>query len=305
MGSLATTTTTTPQRSTLWRRLEPHRAGYLFILPMLVLFLLFRIWPTIQGVLLSFQDYRINGGSTWLGFENYRDLFADDIFWGALKVTATYVVISVPLTTISALALALLINRAIRGITLYRAIYFLPYVTSLVMVSVIWLWVYRVDGGLLNGILVGIGLDPVRWLQDKNLVIPSLAIMAAWKGVGYSMMILLAGLKAIPESLTEASQVDGATSWQTFWRITLPNLRPVLFFVVVIESIGAFQVFDPMYVMTNGGPIRASYSLVYMLYDESFKFQNFGYSAAIGMVLFAITFSVTMLQRLMFGRDEK
>jgi multiple sugar transport system permease protein len=300
MGSLATT----PHRPSLWRRTEPHRAGYLFILPVLVLFLLFRIWPTIHGVILSFQDYRINGNTTFLGLENYRDLVADPIFWGALKVTATYALISVPLTTISALGLALLINRAIRGITIYRAIYFLPYVTSLVMISVIWLWVYRVDGGLLNGILTGLGLEPVRWLQDKSLVIPSLAIMAAWKGVGYSMMILLAGLKAIPETLTEASQVDGATSWQTFWRITLPMLRPVLFFVIVIESIGAFQVFDPMYVMTNGGPIRASYSLVYMLYDESFKFQNFGYSAAIGMVLFGITFCVMMLQRFMFGRSD-
>lgn len=271
---------------------------------MLTLFILFRIWPTIQGVLLSFQDYRMNGGSTFIGLENYRDLVDDAIFWGALKVTATYALISVPLTTIAALGMALLINRAIRGITFYRAIYFLPYVTSLVMISVIWSWVYRVDGGLLNGVLTSIGLDRVRWLQDQDLVIPSLAIMAAWKGVGYSMMILLAGLKAIPETLTEASQVDGATGAQTFWRITLPLLKPVLFFVIVIESIGAFQVFDPMYVMTNGGPIRSSYSLVYMLYDESFKFQNFGYGAAIGMVLFLITFSVTMIQRLMFGRDD-
>lgn len=300
MGSLAATS----GRSSFWRRTESHRIGYLFILPVLVLFILFRIWPTIHGVILSFQDYRINGNSTWLGLENYRDLLSDDVFWGALRVTATYVVISVPLTTVMALSLALLINRALRGINFFRAIYFLPYVTSLVMVSVIWSWVYRGDGGLLNGVLTTIGLEPVRWLTSQQMVIPSLAIMAAWKGVGYSMMILLAGLKAIPETLTEASQVDGATSWQTFWRITLPNLRPVLFFVVVIESIGAFQVFDPMYVMTNGGPVRSSYSLVYMLYDESFKFQNFGYGAAIGMVLFLITFSVMMIQRLMFGKDE-
>ncbi len=172
------------------------------------------------------------------------------------------------------------------------------------MISVIWSWVYRADGGLLNSILEGLGLDSVRWLQDKDLVIPSLAVMSAWKGVGYSMMILLAGLKAIPETLTEASRVDGAGSWQTFWRITLPLLKPVLFFVVVIETIGSFQVFDTMYVMTNGGPVRASYSLVYMLYDESFKFQNFGYAASIGVVLFFITFMVMMLQRLMFGKND-
>jgi multiple sugar transport system permease protein len=299
MSSYATTHT-----PTLWRRLERHRVGYAFILPVLILFVLFRIWPAINGFLLSFQDYRLSGETTYLGLQHYRDLLSDKLFWGALKVTATYAVISVPLTTVVALGLALLINRAIRGISLYRAIYFLPYVTSLVMVSVVWSWIYRRDGGMLNGLLTGIGLEPIHWLQDKSLVIPSLAIMATWKGVGYSMMILLAGLKAVPETLSEASQVDGATAAQTFWRITLPLLRPVLFFVVVIETIGAFQVFDTMYVMTNGGPVRASYSLVYLLYDESFKFQNFGYAAAIGMVLFLITFSVTMLQRLMFGRSN-
>ncbi|HWV24820.1 MAG TPA: sugar ABC transporter permease [Thermomicrobiales bacterium] len=300
MGSLATTRSA----PSLWRRLERHRVGWAFILPVFVLFAVFRIWPAINGFLLSFQDYRLAGGTTYQGLRNYRDLFDDKVFWGALRVTLKYAVIAVPLTTVMSLAFALLINRAIRGITLYRAIYFLPYVTSLVMVSVIWSWVYRADGGLLNGVLTGIGLEPVKWLSSKQMVIPSLAIMAAWKGVGYSMMILLAGLKAIPETLTEASQVDGATGAQTFWRVTLPLLRPVLFFVLVIETIGAFQVFDTMYVMTNGGPVRASYSLVYMLYDESFKFMNFGYGAAIGMILFLITFVVMMLQRLMFGRSD-
>ena len=300
MGSYATPSS----RTSLWRRLEPHRVGYAFILPVFLLFVFFRIWPSLHGFLLSFQDYRLAGGTTWMGLENFRDLFDDKVFWGALKVTLTYAAIAVPLTTVVSLGFALLINRAIRGISIYRAIYFLPYVTSLVMISVIWSWVYRVDGGLLNGLLGGIGIEPIRWLQNKQLVIPSLAIMATWKGVGYSMMILLAGLKAIPESLSEASQVDGATASQTFWRITLPLLKPVLFFVIVIESIGSFQVFDAMYVMTNGGPVRASYSLVYMLYDESFKFMNFGYGAAIGMVLFAITFTVMMLQRLMFGQSE-
>lgn len=300
MSSYATPTS----RPSLWQRSERHRVGLAFILPVLVLFLLFRIWPAINGALLSFQDYKLSGDSTFVGLQHFRDLFNDKIFWGALKVTALYAAISVPLTTVAAVSLALLINRAIRGINIYRAIYFLPYVTSLVMISVIWSWVYRADGGLLNSILEGIGLEPVRWLQDKDLVIPSLAVMSAWKGVGYSMMILLAGLKAIPETLTEASRVDGAGSWQTFWRITLPLLKPVLFFVVVIETIGSFQVFDAMYVMTNGGPVRASYSLVYMLYDESFKFQNFGYAASIGMVLFFITFMVMMLQRLMFGKND-
>lgn len=287
-----------------WNRTDRLRTGYGFVLPVLVLFVAFRIWPTINGFLLSFQDYRLMGGSTWLGLEHYRYLLQDDLFWHSLRVTLTYAAIAVPLTTVLALGLALLINQAMRGIGFYRAIYFLPYVTSLVMVAVIWKWVYRNDGGLLNNILTAIGLPGVDWLTGSEMVLPSLAIMATWKGVGYAMMILLAGLKAIPDSLHEASAVDGATGAQTFWRVTLPLLKPVLFFVVVIETIGSFQVFDAIYVMTGGGPVRASYSLVYQLYDEGFKFQNFGYASAIGVVLFLIVFSVTMIQRLMFGRDD-
>lgn len=278
--------------------------GYLFIFPALALFIVFRIWPTAHGLLLSFQDYRINRPTMWIGLEHYRYLLDDKIFWHSLRVTVTYALIAVPLSTVFAMGLALLINRAIRGISLFRAIYFLPYITSLVMVSVVWSWVYRTNGGLLNSLLDPFGIGPIKWLTSKQMVLPSLAIMAVWKGVGYSMMILLAGLKAIPAELSEASAVDGATGGQTFWRVTLPLLKPVLFFVVVIETIGSFQVFDAIFVMTQGGPVRASYSLVYMLYDESFKFGNYSYGAAIGIVLFLMTFSVTMLQRIMFGKGS-
>jgi multiple sugar transport system permease protein len=287
-----------------WRRSEKHRIGFAFVLPVLVLFIVFRIWPAINGLLLSFQDYRINGPTTWVGLEHFRFMMQDDIFWHSLKITAIYAAIAVPLSTVTALALALLVNRALRGISFYRAIYFLPYITSLVMVSVVWSWVYKTNGGLLNSLLATINLGPVKWLTSQDMVLPSLAIMATWKGVGYAMMILLAGLRAIPPELGEASSVDGANSWQTFSRVTLPLLKPVLFFVVVIETIGSFQVFDAVFVMTQGGPVRASYSLVYMLYDESFKFGNYGYAAAIGMVLFVITFGVMTLQRLMFGRQD-
>lgn len=284
-----------------WRKLEKHVIGLGFVLPVLVLFIMFRIWPAINGLLLSFQDYKINRPTNWVGFEHFRFLIQDDIFWHSLRVTFTYALIAVPLSTCAALGLALLINRALRGISFYRAIYFLPYITSLVMVSVVWSWVYKTNGGLLNSLLGTIDLGPVKWLTSQDMVLPSLAIMATWKGVGYAMMILLAGLRAIPHELGEASAVDGATGAQTFWRVTLPLLKPVLFFVVIIETIGSFQVFDAVFVMTQGGPVRASYSLVYMLYDESFKFGNYSYAAAIGVVLFLITFGVTMIQRLMFG----
>jgi multiple sugar transport system permease protein len=183
-------------------------------------------------------------------------------------------------------------------VQVFRAIFFLPYVTSTVMTAVIWLWILRpTDNGLLNSILIRFGYEPVAWLQREDTVLPALALMSTWKGFGYSMLILVAGLQAIPQMYQEAAKVDGANGWQLFWQITMPLLKPVLFFVIVIESISSFQVFDAIYVMTGGGPARASYSLVYMIYNEGFVFFDFGYAATIGVALFVIIFAFTLLER--------
>ncbi|MGH2562754.1 MAG: carbohydrate ABC transporter permease [Thermomicrobiales bacterium] len=288
-----------------WRkRLRETGVGYAFILPMLVLFVVFRIWPAVWSFLLSFQDYRLRGGSEWLGFENYQRLRDDDDFWQALKVTFIYAAIAVPLTTVLSLAMAVLVNQKLRAMSFFRALYFLPYITSLVMVGVIWKWIYHNPDGLLNSVLGTVSLGPISWLESDRLVLPSLAIMSAWKGLGYAMMILLAGLRSIDPNVLEAAAVDGATGWQRFFQVTLPLLKPVLFFVIVIETIGAFQVFDAIYVMTGGGPVRASYSLVYKLYDEGFRFLDFGYASAIGVVLFAMVMCVSLIQRAMFGKND-
>jgi multiple sugar transport system permease protein len=196
-----------------------------------------------------------------------------------------------------------LVNRALRGMSFFRALYFLPYITSMVMVGVIWKWIYRIDTGLLNSFLGLLHGPRIPWLEGDHLVLVSLAIMSAWKSMGYSMMIPLAGLRAIPSVYLEAAALDGATARQRFVKITLPLLKPVLFFVV-IETIGSFQVFDAIYLMTGGGPVRASYSLVYMLYDQGFRYANFGYASAIDIVLFAIVLSLALLQRAIFGRTD-
>lgn len=287
-----------------WRRSGQARAAYAFILPVLILFLTFRVWPNIQAFIISFQDYRISGESEFIGLANYQRLLDDPIFWGAMRVTVVYALIAVPLTTVVAMALALLINRALEGISFFRALYFLPYITSFVMVAVIWKTIYRRNDGLLNQLLDVFSLGPVPWLESQELVLPSIAIMATWKGVGYSMMILLAGMRSIPASYLEAAAVDGATPRQRFFHIVLPLLRPIIFFVVVIETISSFQIFDAIYVMTAGGPIRASYSLVYMMYDEGFGFFDFGYASAIGVVLFGMVLMVSLIQRAMFGRGD-
>jgi multiple sugar transport system permease protein len=287
----------------LWRRSAQARAAYGFILPVLVLFLLFRVWPNVHAFIISFQDYRITGESEFLGLANYRRLIDDAVFWGALRVTIVYALIAVPLTTVLALMLALLINRTLEGIGFFRALFFLPYITSFVLVAVIWKWIYRRNEGLLNELLGIFSLGPFPWLESQQMVLPSIAIMAAWKGVGYSMMIFLAGIRGIPATYLEAAAVDGATASQRFFHITFPLLRPIVFFVVVIETISSFQVFDAIYVMTGGGPIRASYSLVYMMYDEGFRFFDFGYASSIGVVLFGMVLMVSLLQRAMFGRE--
>lgn len=289
-----------------WRRSHEARWAYLFVLPVFLLFLVFRFGPVVASFLLSLTAYEIGGDVTWLGDDNYRQLVDDPVFWNALEVTVKYTAIVLPLITVTSLGLALLVHRAIRGVGLFRAVFFLPYVTSTVMTAVIWLWILRpTKSGLLNSLLERFGYEPVGWLQDQHTVLPALAVMSTWKGFGYSMLILVAGLQAIPQMYQEAASVDGASSWRVFWHITLPLLKPVLFFVIVIESISSFQVFDAIYVMTSGGPARASYSLVYMIYNQGFVYFNFGYAAAIGVVLFAVIFALTLIERRLLNGGEQ
>lgn len=289
-----------------WRRMmrsDGAAIGFLFVLPYVVLFLIFRIGPTIAGFLLSFTEYGITGTVEFIGLDNFTRLFADDLFWTALWVTVVYTVLSVPLVMIVSLAMALLSNRTLRGIAVYRTMFFLPVVTSFVISGIVWLWLYAEDGPL-NWMFGLIGVGPVPWLQSEALVLPSLSLLTVWARFGYDMLILLAGLLAIPPDYHEAAAVDGASAWQRFRHITLPLLRPALFFVLVLELIHSFQVFDTIYVMTAGGPVRASYSLVFLIYDQGFRYFDFGYASAAGVVLFVITLVVSLVQRRLLGREK-
>lgn len=273
-----------------------------FIAPYVVLFFVFRIGPAVAGMLLGFGSYQINGTTHWVGLANFRALFGDSLFWNAMRVTVEYTIIAVPLTVVVSLGMALLCTRSIRGIKVYRALYFLPVITSLVTTSVIWEWIYSSNGPA-NWFFQSIGLGAVSWLSSSAMVLPSLSLVSVWTRFGFDMLILLAGLLAIPQQYTEAAMIDGASAWQRFWRVTLPQLKPALFFVVVLELIQSFQVFDIIYVMTGGGPGDASYSLVYLIYDQGFNFFNFGYASAAGVVLFAITLVVSLWQRWVFRGD--
>ncbi|MFG1627153.1 carbohydrate ABC transporter permease [Kribbella sp. NPDC049227] len=278
--------------------------GLLFVAPMLALFLVFRFLPVVGAFLLSLTDYRLSGRWTFVAVDNYTRLLQDDLFRQSLVVTLTYTVIFVPLTVLLSLGTAIMLQQVVWNRGFFRSVFFLPYVTSIVLAAVIWKWIYDAQDGLLNAVLGLVSVGPVDFLGQSGSVLPSIAVTSAWKGFGYSMLILLAGLQAVPKSYLEAAMIDGAGSWQRFRYITLPQLRPVLFFVLVIETIGAFQVFDAMYVMTGGGPVRSSYSLVYLLYDSGFKYFDFGYASAIGLVLFLIVLIVSLVQRRLVGRDD-
>jgi multiple sugar transport system permease protein len=285
------------------RTLRDPVTGLLFVLPMLVLFVIFRFVPTLGAAGMSLTDYKISGEWSFVGADNYARLLDDPNFLSSLRVTLVYVAIYVPLTVLVALGTALLLNAVVFAKGIFRGMLFLPYVTSFVLAAVIWKWMYEFDG-LLNGLLAKLDLGPVGFLQESSLVLPALAMVSVWKGFGYSMLILLAGLKSIPPSYLEAATVDGASSWQRFRQITLPLLRPALFFVIVIETIGAFQTFDTIYVMTGGGPARASYTLIYGLYDQGFRFFDFGYAATLGVVLFALVLLVSLIQRRLLDREN-
>ena len=281
-------------------------AGLLFVLPTLVIFAAFKFVPIFGAGAMSLTEYRLNGDITFLGAENYTRLFADPHFWGALGVTIGYVLIFVPMIISVSLGGALLLNNLIRYNGVFRALLFIPYLCSFVLAGIIWMWIFD-DAGPLNVALAGVGLGPVGFLTgDQWLVLASLALVSVWKGFGYSMLIFLAGLKAQPAEVHEAARIDGANAWKSFWHITLPLLKPVVFFLLVIETIVGFQVFDTIFVMTGGGPARASYSLIYFLYDAGFKYFDFGYASAVGIVLFVIVLILSLVQRRFFeGKDAQ
>jgi multiple sugar transport system permease protein len=269
------------------RRSRDRLTVLAFLLPVLVLFGAFRFLPMLGVAGLSVTDYQPGGDFEFVGAENYTDLFEDQYFLASLRTTSAYVAIYVPLILVVALGTALLLHSVPWGRGFFRAALFAPYVTSLVLSGVIWKWLF----------------EPAGLLQDPSTVLPALAIVGVWKGFGYAMLILLAGIRNVPADCLEAATVDGASVWQRFRHMLLPSLRPAMFFVVVVETIGAFQVFDLIYVMTTGGPARASYTLAYAVYQYGFTYFEVGKAAAAGLVLWAIVLLVSLTQRRAFERN--
>ncbi|MBI1937857.1 MAG: sugar ABC transporter permease [Ignavibacteriales bacterium] len=251
---------------------------------------------------MSFTDFDIYslGNFDYLrvtGFDNYKKLLNEPLFWTALKNTFYFVLVGGPLSVAASLGTALLLNsKLIKYKSIFRMIYFLPVVTTLVAVSIVWRYFYHPRFGLLNYILSFIGLGPFDWLGDPNLAMPAIIILAVWKNFGYNMIIFIAGLQNIPEDLYEAAGIEGATAWQQFKHITIPLLAPTTLFISVITMIGYFQLFAEPYVMTQGGPLNSTLSIVLYMYQEGFRWWNIGYSTAIAFALFIIILIGTLIQ---------
>ena len=273
--------------------------GWLFLLPTIAGLMILNIIPIFQTIYQSFLKTGAFGkGNTFVGFENYKRLFADTSIWQALFNTFKYTIIEVPFSIIIALVLAVLLNQKIKGRTLYRTIYFLPMVAAPAAVAMVWRWLYNSEFGLLNHLLNSIGLKSVNWISNPNITFISIAVVGIWSVIGYNMVLFLAGLQEIPKDFYESAEIDGAGAIRQFFSITLPLISPTMFFVTVTRIIGAMQVFDSIYMMLDisNPALPKTQSLVYLFYKYSFIESNRGYGSAIVMLLLAVILVITVIQ---------
>lgn len=269
------------------------------LLPSLAGMVVFLMAPVLSSLVLSFSQWDLIGELNWVGLDNYVAALGDPAVLGALRNTLTFILGYLPSVVLIALGLALLLNRRIRGRVVFRAIYFVPVVTSWVAVSLIWKWLLNPQYGLINFALGAIGIKGPGWLFDPAWAMTGVILTSVWKDIGFVTVIYLAGLQDIPEPLYEAAALDGATPWQRFWSITLPMLAPTTFFVTTISLISSFQVFDQVWIMTQGGPAGATSVMVELIYKNAFSYYKMGYASAISWVLFALIFAVTIAQNLL------
>lgn len=281
---------------------QRNLVGWLFALPFVLIFTIFLAGPIVAALVLSFTDFGLRDlrnplGTDFIGLDNYVALFGDATFWQSLFNTAYFVVVGVPLTLTVGLAAAVALDRGIdRFRTAFRVGYYLPVVTSIVAIAVVWRYVLNPDVGLVNMALGAVGIDGPNWLANPTLAMPAIIAMGVWRNLGFAMVVFLAGLQTIPRSLYEAAAIDGAGRWQAFRHITLPMLRPTILFMVVITTIGYLQLFEEPFVMTDGGPLDRTLSVSMYMYRQGFEFFHQGYAAAIAYVLFLLVAIVAFVQ---------
>lgn len=275
------------------------RAGYLFVLPSVIILSVFVFWPILQAFILSVQHWKFGADAVqeWAGFDNYSRMLEDERVWGAFRNTLYYTAVTVPLGIVIPLALAVALNKRLPARPLIRAAFFLPVIASFAIIAIVWSFLLDPDIGLLSYWFRLMHLPVSSWLRDPTWAMPAVILVSVWKTIGFNMVIFLAGLQGIPVSYYEAAQIDGAGAWPQFWKITLPQLRPTTLFVLVISIIGAFQVFDPVYVLTpGGGPLFSTETVVTYIYHQGIELIDISYAASIGVVLFLIVLALTLIQ---------
>jgi len=287
--------------ATRWRILTP----YLFLLPALFILSLTVFWPALQAIYLSLFNYDLIGQQTqWIGLKNFQQLGSDRLFWQTLSNTLLYLLCVVPLLVILPLGLAILVNRKIKGISGFRAAFYTPVIISMVVAGIAWRWLYA-ENGLFNQTLTYLHLPTIPWLTSPQWAIYSVMVVTIWKGLGYYMVIYLAGLQGIPQELYEAAAIDGSDGIIKHWDITLPLMKPYLFLVAVISAISATKVFEEVYIMTQGGPRNSSKTLVYYVYEQAFQKLEISYACTIGLVLFLVIMGLSIVNVKLGGVRSK
>jgi multiple sugar transport system permease protein len=281
--------------------------AYLFLAPGLIIFSIFTVFALLFAFYLTFHEWSIiEPDKPFVGLDNYKDMVDDEDFRRSVINTVYFTGGSVPLGMATGLGIALLLNQSLRGRGILRTMYYLPVVTPFVVTAIIWKWLYNGDFGLFNYYLLKTHLihDPLLWLSDKNLAMPAVILMTVWTSVGFSMVVYLAGLQSIPEELYEAARVDGAGPFARLRHITVPMLAPTTLFLLVIGIIGSFQVFTQIFIMTNGGPVNRTTTMVYYIYESAFKFYEMGYASTLAFALFLMLLVFTALQLRLYRRSE-
>ena len=270
--------------------------SFSFVLPCLIGFAFFYLLPTVRGFFYSFTDWDLFSASQFVGLKNYLTLFRDPDFWTAMKVTVCYVLLNIPLQTVLAMIIALIMNNASKGVGALRGIYLTPWIMSNVVVGLLWFWMLDPPVGIIDALLVKMGLPKVNFLTDTKTALPSVAMINIWRHMGYTALLNFAGLQSVPKEIEEAAVIDGCGPVRKFFSVVLPYIRPVMAFVIITTVIGSFQVYDTIAVTTKGGPVTATYAVYLFIYKNGFEAYKMGYASAASMVLFVILALVSALQ---------
>jgi ABC-type sugar transport system permease subunit len=279
-------------------------SGFWFVLPFLVFFVAFLVWPVLYGLWMSFTNQSLTGAGGFAGLANYAEAFTDWEVWRTLGHTFWFTLISsVPLVVI-ALVMALLVNLGLPGQWLWRLSFFTPFLLMVTVVTLIWVWLFQPDLGLINHLLSYVGIGPINWLSDENLAMWSIAIATIWWTVGFNFLLYLAALQNIPSQLYEAASIDGASGWRQLFSITLPLLKPTTILIVILQVLASLKIFDQIYLMTQGGPAGATRSVLVYVYDTGFTGYRLGYASAISYIFFALIVVIAIAQMRLTSRKE-